>query len=81
MSGVTLTAMLGLSFLSGPAACSDARAHSSLPVAGHCWVKALKTVYSFASDQLDYEGRNPAKGIDTTPSRPRQRVLRSQAER
>jgi integrase len=45
------------------------------PVAGHYWVKAIRTLFNFAINQLDYPGKNTAKGVDTTPSKPRTRVL------
>jgi integrase len=47
----------------------------SAPVAGHFWVRSLRTLFQFAINQLDYPGRNVAAGIDTTPSKPRSRVL------
>ena len=51
-------------------------AHAKIPpVSGHFWVKAVGTMFNHAITQLDYEGRNPARGLDTTPPKARQRVL------
>lgn len=44
------------------------------PMAARHFVKNISTIYNFAEKALDYEGRNPAKGVEYAPQKARQVV-------
>lgn len=52
----------------------DEVSKKSGPAAGARFVVVVRTLFNFADNNLDYAGRNPAKGVETAPSKPRQVV-------